>query len=356
MSPVALPEILRRPGPALAVLNVCGGHERSISMSGLRTLLPEGLRLIPGPGCPVCVCPAGILRQAIGLVDSGGARLVAFGDLLRVPVSGAPHRSLLAAGAATGRVHGIASPQEAVALARAHHGETVVFLAAGFETTMAPVAASLLEGWPDNLLMLGGGRRTAPVVSWLLEQGPAGFDGVIAPGHVAAIMGADEWDFLARDWQLPVVVAGFQLPELLDALARVVRQLRHGEARLENAYPGVVRPAGNVAAQRILHRVFDVVDAPWRGVGTVPASGYRLRPEFAGRDAVPVLKLKDGDAGDGDMPPGCRCGDVVLGRLPPQDCPLYGRACTPADPVGPCMVSDEGACHIWWQAGLGRRQ
>jgi hydrogenase expression/formation protein HypD len=228
-----------------------------------------------------------------------------------------------------------------------------VFFAAGFETTTAPVAAMLAEGAPDNLFVLLSGRRTWPAVAMLLESGAPGFEAMIAPGHVSTVMGPEEWAFVARDHHLPVAVAGFRPEGLLRALYAVLRQRRDGEVRLENCYPEVVRPGGNALARRQLETVMDITDATWRGIGTIPRSGYTLRPAYAAHDARRVLPSYADDARKrvGEMPPGCDCARVVLGRLRPNECRLYGVACTPRKPIGPCMVSDEGACRIWWAAG-----
>lgn len=340
----------------LRILNVCGGHERAISMTGLRTLLPGGVELIPGPGCPVCVCPEEDIHAAIGLAARPEVTLVAFGDMLRVPCN-APKsqpRSLIAAKAAGGDVRPIASPGEAAAIARDNPGREVVFFAAGFETTTAPVAALLAQGAPANLSILLSGRLTWPAVALLLDGGAPGFDALVAPGHVAAVMGPEEWDFVARDHGVPTAVAGFTAESLLAAFCSVARQRIEGRCVVENCYAHVVRPGGNPTARRVLAEVMEIGPAMWRGIGVIPASGYALAPAFRDRDAR--LRFGIDPEADrrraGEMPPGCDCARVVLGQIKPDACRLYGRACTPRTPVGPCMVSDEGACHIWWQAGV----
>ncbi len=338
------------------IMNVCGGHERAISMTGLRTLLPDGVDLIPGPGCPVCVCPEEDIYAAIRLALRPEVTLVAFGDMLRVPCN-APKsepRSLVAAQAAGGDVRPIAAPSEAVAIARANPGREVVFFAAGFETTTAPVAAMLAQGVPDNLSVLLSGRLTWPAVAMLLDSEVPGFDALVAPGHVSAIMGPEEWGFVARDHAIPTAVAGFTAESLTAAFYSVARQRIEGRAMLDNCYAHVVPPGGNRTAQRVLAQVMAVGDANWRGIGVIPNSGLALRPAFARQDARLRFAI-DPDADRkraGEMPPGCDCARVVLGKIKPDACRLYGRACTPRNPVGPCMVSDEGACHIWWQAGV----
>jgi hydrogenase expression/formation protein HypD len=347
----ALP--LSRP---VKILNVCGGHERSISAAGLRAALPSQIELIPGPGCPVCICPEEDIHEAIQIARHEAVTLVAYGDMLRVPVNGprSEPRSLEQAKAAGADVRPIASPADAVRIARANPERPVVFLAAGFETTTAPCAAMLAEGAPDNLSVLLAGRRTWPIVAQLLESGAAAFDALVAPGHVATVMGPEEWEFVVTRHGMPAAIAGFMPDTLLAATYSVLRQLEERRPFLDNCYPTAVRPGGNTTAQRFLERVMDVVDANWRGIGVVPQSGYALRPEYAAHDArARFPSYRDlARKRAGEMPPGCDCAQVVLGRIRPNECRLYGVACTPHHPIGPCMVSDEGACRIWWASGV----
>ncbi len=337
---------------SVKVLNVCGGHERSISTSGLRTALPPEIELIPGPGCPVCVCPEEDVYEAIQLAVREQVTVLAFGDMLRVPVN-APKsepRSLEQAKAAGADIRPIASPIEAVRIAQSRPGRPVVFFAAGFETTTAPVAAMLAEGVPDNLFVLLSGRLTWPAVAMLLESGDAGFDALIAPGHVATVMGPEEWEFVPRQHSVPAAIAGFRPETLLAALYRVLGQHLMESAKLENCYPEVVRPGGNSRARRLLSEVMEVADANWRGIGVIPKSGFVLAKDYAAHDARLALPSYRNQVRKrmGEMPPGCDCARVVLGKLYPDQCRLYGMACTPRTPIGPCMVSDEGACRIWW--------
>jgi hydrogenase expression/formation protein HypD len=338
------------------VMNVCGGHERSIATIGLRKALPPNIELVPGPGCPVCVCPEESVYQAIQLALMEKVILVAFGDMLRVPVNVRKNevRSLEQARAAGGDIIPIASPLEAVRIARENPDRRVVFFAAGFETTTSPVAAMLAEGVPKNLSVLLAGRRTWPAVEMLLQSGAPGFDALIAPGHVSTVMGPEEWTFVPQRHNIPSAVGGFTGESLIAALYSVLRQIVEERCFLDNCYPEVVRPGGNPAAQRQIDATMNVVDANWRGIGVIPASGYALRPEFAEHDATLLYPSYDDDMRKraGQMPPGCDCARVVLGRIYPDQCKLYGRACTPRTPIGPCMVSDEGACRIWWSSGV----
>ena len=335
------------------VMNVCGGHERSVTVSGMRSALPPNIEIIPGPGCPVCVCPEEDIYQAIQLALREKVTLVTFGDMLRVPVN-APKsepRSLVEARAAGADVRPIASPLEARGIARETEGP-VVFFAAGFETTTAPVASLIREGVPDNLKFLLSARLTWPAVAMLLESGEPGFDALIAPGHVATVMGPEEWEFVPGKHGIPAAVAAFTVESLLAATWSVLRQKIEGSPFLDNCYRSLVRPGGNPLARQHLREVLEVGDANWRGIGVIPQSGFALRVEYADLDAR--LQFPDynreGRRRMGEMPPGCDCANVVLGRIYPNQCRLFGKGCNPRHPVGPCMVSDEGACRIWWSA------
>jgi len=338
------------------IMNVCGGHERSISMAGLRGALPDGIELIPGPGCPVCVCPEEDIYAAVQLARRAGVILVAFGDMLRVPCNGPRRepRSLEQARAEGANVRPVSSPEEALRVALENPDRQVVFFVAGFETTTAPVAGLMARGLPDNMSILLAGRLTWPAVAMLLDSGEANFDALVAPGHVSTVMGPEEWRFVVERHGLPCAVAGFTADSLLAAFYSVLRQVVAGRAFLDNCYAHVARPGGNPTARQLLAEVLQVTDANWRGVGVIPASGFAVRPAYAHHDArlrFAVDPDRDRKRA-GEMPAGCDCARVVLGRIYPNQCILYGRACTPRRPIGPCMVSDEGACRIWWAAGL----
>jgi hydrogenase expression/formation protein HypD len=342
------------------IMNVCGGHERSISMAGIRSALPPAIELIPGPGCPVCICPEEDVYEAIQLALHEDVILVAFGDMLRVPVNVPKKevRSLEQAKAAGADIRPIASPLEAVRIAREHPDKPVVFFAAGFETTTAPVAAMVVEGVPENLSVLLSGRLTWPAVAMLLDADTPGFDALVAPGHVATVMGSQEWDFVPSKHGIASAVAGFEPDSLLAAMYSCLRQLEEGQAFLDNCYPELVRPHGNPTARRHLQQAMDVVDANWRGIGSIPASGFALKPVYRAQDArYRFPSYADASRKRvGEMPPGCDCARVVLGKLYPDECRLYGAGCNPRHPIGPCMVSDEGACRIWWASGVRERR
>ena len=338
------------------IMNVCGGHERSITMAGLRSALPETIELIPGPGCPVCICPEEDIFEAIQLALHEDIILVAFGDMLRVPVNVPKKdaRSLEQARALGADIRPIASPGEAARIARENPDTPVVFFAAGFETTTAPVAAMLVEGVPENLFVLLSGRLTWPAVAMLLDSDTPGFDALIAPGHVSTVMGPEEWQFVVDRHNIPAAIAGFTPESLLAAMYSTLRQLLEDRRFLDNCYPELVRPGGNPAARRQLATALGVADANWRGVGVIPDSGFAINTAYQAHDARRAFPAYADDARKraGEMPPGCDCARVVLGKIYPNECRLFGTACQPRHPIGPCMVSDEGACRIWWSGGI----
>jgi len=279
-------------GQSIKIMNVCGGHERSISMAGIRNALHPQIELIPGPGCPVCICPEEDIYMAIQLALHEDIILVAFGDMLRVPVNVKKKsiRTLQQAKASGADVRPIASPLEARQLALDNPQHKIVFFAAGFETTTAPTAGLIAEGIPDNLLILLSGRLTWPAVAMLLNSGKQkgerpGFDALVAPGHVATIMGANEWQFIIAQHHLPTAVAGFNTESLLAAFYSVIRQKLEDRLFLDNCYPQLVKDEGNLSAQKQLSQTMDVVDANWRGIGIIPASGFELKAEYAQHNA-----------------------------------------------------------------------
>ena len=323
----------------IRIMNVCGGHERSISLAGLRSAIPPEIELVPGPGCPVCICPEEDVYEAIQIALHEDVILVAFGDMLRVPVN-VPRRearSLEQARAAGADIRPIATPTEVVRIANENPGRRVIFFAAGFETTTAPVAAMLAEGVPSNLLVLLSARLTWPAVAMLLDSEEPGFDALIAPGHVSTVMGPEEWQFVVDKHHIPAAIAGFRPDTLLAAMYSVVRQLLENKPALENCYPEVVLPGGNKTAQFFLQQVLKVADANWRGIGIIPDSGFTLRDEYAAQDARKQLPSYADDSRKrvGEMPPGCDCASVVLGKKYPNQCRLYGLACKPRKPIGP---------------------
>ncbi len=346
------------PDRPFRVMNVCGGHERTITHEGLRSLLGKQIELIPGPGCPVCICPEEDIAEAIRLALTEQVILLSFGDMLRVPVFSdtSEPRSLLEAKSKGADIRPIASPLDAVVIARSNVNQQVVFFAVGFETTMAPIAAMLAEGVPDNLTVLLSGRLTWPAVAMLLRDDEQAFDALIAPGHVATIMGSNEWAFVVEKHGIPTAIAGFHGESLILALRSLLQQRAANQPELMNCYPELVKPQGNPYAQRLLRKVMTVSAANWRGVGVIPDSGFSLREEFSSANARVRFTSQQGQGCfvPSLPPPGAECSNVVLGRIYPDQCPLFGTTCTPRNPAGPCMVSEEGACRIWLSNGQRR--
>jgi len=326
------------------IMNVCGSHEHTIAFSGLRSLLPENLELIPGPGCPVCVCPEGDIVNAIELSKRDDVLIVSYGDMLRVPTG---HGSIISEGR---NYRMVTSPSEAMMIAMKNPDKKVVFFSIGFETTTAPTAAILEAGVPENFYILSAHRLTPVVMEVLVRDEEIGIDGFIAPGHVSAIIGANAWRVFSEKYNIPTVVAGFDPENVLMGIAELLRQIREKRPVTSNVYRSVVRPEGNTQAQRLIEKFFRVSDARWRGIGVIPDSGLELRDEYAQIDAKRVFDLKD----EGEhTTTGCICGRVIMGRAYPSDCKLFRKACSPQDPKGPCMVSMEGACNIWYRSGHG---
>jgi hydrogenase expression/formation protein HypD len=330
-------ESLRRP---VQLMEVCGTHAHAVGRYGLRQLLPPGVRLISGPGCPVCVTTAGQIEQALHIARRG-ATVATFGDLMRVP---APSGSLAGVRAEGADVRVVYSPQQALELAREEPTREVVFVGVGFETTAPGVAAVVQEAAHarlSNFSVLSLHKLVPPALEALVASGEVRIDGFLCPGHVSVVIGSNSYQPLAEKYCVPCVVAGFEPEDILLGILLLLRQIAEGRAEVENAYPRAVRPEGNWKAQALLAAVFAPADVEWRGLGRVPASGLVLREELAWIDAARRYEVS-GEASE--EPPGCRCGEVLRGVVEPQQCPLFARACAPAHPVGPCMVSSEGTC------------
>lgn len=332
---------------AFRIMHVCGSHEHTVTRFGLRALLPAGLELIAGPGCPVCVCGTADILEAMD-VARGGAILTTFGDMMR---DRTPHGSLEDARRDGADIRVVYSPLDAVRLARAEPGREVVFFGVGFETTAAPVASLLAEPLPPNFSILTSFKLTSPAVAALLDGGGRRLDGLVCPGHVSTIVGATDWKVFPEKYGIPAVVAGFEPTDVLLATLNLVRQARAGKAELGNEYTRLVRHEGNPTALQMMREAFDVRDSFWRGVGSVPRSGLFLRDEWASRDARARFDVHRAAQDGLDLPRGCRCHEVIVGDIYPPECPLFGTTCTPASPYGPCMVSGEGTCYIWQRFG-----
>ena len=344
-----------RRGGSLTFMEVCGTHTMAIARAGLRAALPANLRLVSGPGCPVCVTPVGFVDHALALAALPGVTVATFGDLVRVPGSArgrraAPSLALARAGGADVRV--VYSPRGALDAARAAPAREVVFLGVGFETTAPAVAAMLQAAAREGLrnLSLLGAHKTVPgAMEALVLSGELGLHGFLCPGHVSVVIGPEPYAPLAREHGVACAIAGFEPEEVVRGLVALAEQVDAGTPRVDNCYPGAVRPGGNPAARAVLEAVFEPVDAEWRGIGILPGTGLALRGAYATFDAARRFAVA---LPEPEEPPGCRCGDVLRGVLEPEECPLFGRTCTPEAPRGACMVSSEGSCAARYRYGV----
>ena len=339
-------------GRPLRFMEVCGTHTVAIFRAGLRQMLPPGLELVSGPGCPVCVTPDSYMDKAIAYARREDVIITTFGDMLKVPGS----RSSLGAARTEGAdIRIVYSPLDSLQVARENPDKKVIFLAVGFETTAPTAAATVLAGRQaalGNLYMLSAQKLVPPVMRALISDPEVKVDGFILPGHVAVVTGTEAFRFLETDCHLPGVVTGFEPLQILRSLYRLTAQAAAGEARVENEYGSVVRPEGNPKSRQVTEEVYEAVSTEWRGLGEIPASGLRMREAYAEFDIERVLPLKAEE-----LPPpkktACRCGEVLRGVVTPRDCPLFGTACVPTHAVGPCMVSVEGVCAAWHKYGKG---
>jgi hydrogenase expression/formation protein HypD len=331
---------LQRP---LNIMEVCGTHTVAIARSGFRSVLPRSIRLLSGPGCPVCVTANEDIDRIMALTHLPEVTVATFGDMVRVPGSDSSLMRRRAEGAA---VEVIYSPLDALRLAQERPETQLVLIGVGFETTTPLVAATIERAANlklENFSVLAAHKRVPPALAALVTDPDLALDALILPGHVSTILGVAPYAFLADEQGIPGVIAGFEPLDILQGIAQLLEQLVEGRCAVEIAYRRAVMPEGNPTARATTERVFTVCDAPWRGLGMIPASGLAIREQYASFDAMrrfgSRLALKAAVE-----PPGCRCGDVLRGVISPFDCPLFGRACTPAKPLGPCMVSSEGSC------------
>lgn len=335
---------------AVRLMEICGTHTMSIAKSGIRSMLPDGVELISGPGCPVCVTPSNVIDEILRLAMRPDIIIASYGDMIRVPGStqGDDLRRRMADGA---QVRVVFSPTDAIKLARENPQKQVVFLGVGFETTAPGTAAALGDAAAldiGNFTVLPTLKTCEPVLRALAADPDFGIDGFLCPGHVAVIIGSDGFRFISDEFKLPGVIAGFEAGDILKSVAMLLEQLREGRSEIENEYTRAVSREGNVLAKAVIERYLEPADTVWRGLGEIPKSALGIREEYAKFDAVKRFGLEFGHE---ESATACRCGDVIRGKLSPEGCPLFGRLCTPEDPVGPCMVSSEGACAAAYKYG-----
>ena len=333
-------------GRDINLMEVCGTHTVSIARYGFRSAMPSGLHLLSGPGCPVCVTSNRDIDTAIALAKLDGVTLATFGDMIRVPGSSTTMGAAKAAGA---DVRVVYSPLDALQLAREMPGHAVIFVGVGFETTTPVVGASIQAAHEEgltNYYVFACHKRTPPALEAIVNDPETNVHGFILPGHVSTITGLAPYRFLAERYHTPGVVTGFEPVDILSGIARLLTQIDRGEAAIENAYGRGVLDSGNTAAQQVIADVFEPVDATWRGLGVIPTSGLAIREKYAAHDALRHFSPAVEPTVE---PRGCRCGDVLRGAIAPDRCPMFGRACTPENPVGPCMVSSEGSCAAYFR-------
>jgi hydrogenase expression/formation protein HypD len=327
----------------LKFMHVCGTHENSIARFGLRGLLPDWIKVIAGPGCPVCICPTQDIDFISLLALEKKATILTFGDMMKVP---ATEGSLSDAKAAGGEIRIIYSPSDAVAIAGEDPANEFCFFSVGFETTAAPVAASLLSNCPENFSILSSHRVIPPAVDLLLNREDVELDGLILPGHVTTVMGYQQYEHIPEKHEKAVAIAGFEPADVLLAILKLVEQSETGKYGIFNAYKRSVKKEGNEQAQKAMDEVFEMTDSRWRGIGIIENSGLTLRKEFEQYDAAKKFQIKPIKESV-DLNPGCCCHLVMIGKIEPSECPLFGKQCTPESPYGPCMVSSEGTCRIY---------
>ena len=338
-------EISGSVGRKVTLMEVCGTHTHAVAAAGLRQMLPRGVRLISGPGCPVCVTPVDYLDRAIALADLDDTTVCTFGDLMRVPSSRSTLEQAHAAGLPIEIVY---SPRDALQIARDNANRRVVFLAIGFETTAPTIAAAVAEAEADgvdNFLILPGNKVMPPPMRTLIEDQELKVDGFLLPGHVSVLTGWECFRFLAEEYNVPGAVVGFSPADVMRGVVDLLRQVQSGKAKITNLYSRVVSPLGNQVAAKMVENYFEPVATSWRGFGEISGSGLGLQPQYGHRDAARI---------DVELPPphepeGCACGDILRGVIDPPECSLFGTACLPATPVGACMVSSEGTCAAWYR-------
>lgn len=340
--------IARRSTKTIRLMEFCGGHTHAILRYGIRQLVPKTVEMRSGPGCPVCVTATADLDKAIALAHLPDVTLTTFGDMIRVPGS---YSSLQGAKAEGADVRIVYSTIDAVEIAKANPEKSIIFIGIGFETTAPTIAASLLKAQREkieNFYVLSLSKLTPPVMKALLDSGEVGLDGIVCPGHVSVIIGSHPYEFIPRDYGVACVVSGFEPLDILLCIDRLVEQIEKSEPTVEIAYPRGVKPEGNEEARRLMAKVFEVGEANWRGIGIVPGSGLKIREEYERFDAGKAFSVSPRPPRE---PEGCRCGDVIRGAATPLECKLFRKVCTPETPVGPCMVSSEGACAAYYQYG-----
>ncbi|MHA1211570.1 MAG: hydrogenase formation protein HypD [Candidatus Heimdallarchaeota archaeon] len=333
------------PDEKIKITHVCGTHEMTASRFGIRSIIPDTIEIIPGPGCPVCVCPSYEIDYAIELAKQGKI-ITTFGDMLKVPASKYSLSEIKRDGYDIRIVY---SPHDAIEIAKKNPSKEVVFLAIGFETTAPMTGDAIISNPPNNFSILTAHRLTVPAMELLLKSETRKTKGFICPGHVSVIIGTEAYKPFSEKYNMPCVITGFEAVDMIIALIQILNMINDEKPAIINEYSRVVKEEGNLKAQAILNDVFNIVDANWRGIGNVPKSGLSIKQEYEQYDAYKKFDLKIDKTID--IHPGCKCHEIMLGNLLPTDCKLFNKSCTPDRPIGPCMVSHEGTCSIFVRYG-----
>lgn len=324
------------------IMEVCGTHTMAIAKAGIKSVLPQNVKLLSGPGCPVCVTPGEVIDKILELAMEKDVVIATYGDMVRVPGS-TPGDSLQRRRALGAKIQIVYSPVDAVDYAENNPDKQVVFLGVGFETTAPGTAAAVLtakERGVKNFSVYSMLKTVEPALRALTSMDSFNVQGFLCPGHVGSIIGEEGFRFLPEELKIPAVISGFEPEDILFAVYLLLKQIAEGKPRVQNEYERAVSKEGNVLAQKMINECFIKRDDIWRGLGLIPMSGLGFREELSEFDAEKRFDLTPAEP----KPTACRCGEVITGRLSPCDCPMFGKRCTPEDPVGPCMVSSEGAC------------
>ncbi|MFX1374665.1 MAG: hydrogenase formation protein HypD [Promethearchaeota archaeon] len=340
----SISEIVKELDKPVKLMHVCGTHEHTISKYGLRTLLPKEIEILSGPGCPVCVCPAADIDKAVELGRRDDTIITTFGDMIRVPATNISLAELKAKG---GDVRIVYGPNDAIKVAKENPDKEVIFFAIGFETTVPLIGYELQSGPPSNFSIICAHKLIPAALELLMSQSQLKIDGFISPGHVSTIIGLKPYEIFSQGYKIPNVISGFEPNDVLLSILMLLKQVRDNKYETINEYSRVVKPEGNLIAQKIIKDVFQPISSPWRGIGRILEGGLVIKEKYQEFDADKKFNIKIEKSQD--IPPGCSCHLVMVGKLYPYDCSLFRVECTPINPIGPCMVSQEGTCSIYYK-------
>ncbi len=338
-------------GRQINIMEVCGTHTVSIFRSGIRSTLPDGIKLLSGPGCPVCVTDQSYIDIVLQLADRDDCIIATYGDMVRVPGNGGS----LETKQKSADVKVVLSSEDSLQLARDNPEKQIIFVAVGFETTAPATSIAVKEATAenvDNFCILSGHKLVVPAMRALLSEKNHKIDAFLCPGHVSVIIGYGAFAEIVKDFNRPCVVAGFEPMQIIEGLAEICRQLAEGKTELKSIYNAVVTEQGNTTAQKAIAECFETANGYWRGLGKIEKSALKLKDKYSRFDAFKKFNVSETEGGEIN---GCRCGEVLCGLIEPQQCQLFAKTCTPQSPIGPCMVSSEGACAAWFKYGRKRR-